>query len=128
MPVDGPSLPFTDLRITTAIRGRADLSLSFALPVRPRPGPPGGSWAVQVEDMLGATCTSSPLSLGNYGHSCRRLPAGDVLFEKIGMLQADELDRKAIFEVADDPADSLADGDGGSDVGSVLGRDRGARF
>ncbi len=36
-----------------------------------------------------------------------RLPAGDVVFEKVRMLQAHELDREAVLEMAHHPAGVL---------------------
>ena len=40
--------------------------------------------------------------------SSRRLPAGDVLFEEIRVLQSGELDGEALFEVAHHAARHLA--------------------
>src|SRR3954471_326488 len=51
----------------------------------------------------------------------QRLPAGDVLFDKIGMLQADELDCEPILKVANHPTWSFADGDCRANLGSMLG-------
>ena len=45
----------------------------------------------------------------------RRLRAGNVLFEKIRMLQARELDGEALLEVAHDPALCLAEADEAAD-------------
>src|SRR6266852_1995135 len=52
----------------------------------------------------------------------RRLPAGDVLFEKVRVLQASELDRDAVLEMAYHPSQRLADGDGRADLGQLVGR------
>ena len=54
----------------------------------------------------------------------RRLPAGNVLFDKIRMLQPDELDREAILDMADHPTGGLADGDERADLGPLIAGDR----
>ena len=41
--------------------------------------------------------------------------AGDVVFNEIGVLQAHEFDGEAVFDMADDAALRLADGDDGAD-------------
>src|ERR1044072_7801074 len=56
-----------------------------------------------------------------------RLRTGDVLFEKVRVLHAGELDRKAVFDMAHHPARPLAKGDEGAGLGPVLARARGAR-
>ena len=58
----------------------------------------------------------------------RRLPAGHAFFEEIGVLDPDELDRKAVLEVTDHPAGGLFDRHAGADIGPVLGRQRAARL
>src|SRR3954470_22447162 len=58
----------------------------------------------------------------------RRLPAGDVLFEKVRVLQADELDGESIFEVANHPARCLADGHCRADLGPMLAGNGSARL
>jgi hypothetical protein len=39
------------------------------------------------------------------------LSAGDVVFDEVRMLQAGKFDRKAAFDMTDNPARRLADGD-----------------
>src|ERR1700722_8200604 len=46
-----------------------------------------------------------------------RFPAGDIFFEKIGMLQPDELDREAFLDMPNHATRRLADGDEGANIG-----------
>src|SRR6516162_10054227 len=65
------------------------------------------------------------------GEYCRReraLCARDAVFEKVGVLQAGELYRDAVLEMAHDPAGGPANGDGRSQLGALLGRDRRTRL
>src|SRR5690349_14713957 len=54
--------------------------------------------------------------------------AGDVLFNKVRVLQAGELDGKAILEMAHDTTLHLAERNKRADRGSLIRRDGGARF
>src|SRR6266700_5173776 len=68
------------------------------------------------------------------GHPARRparrlrLPAGDVLFEKVRVLEADELDREAVLDVPDHATGGLAERDERANVGPLIAHDRGARL
>src|SRR4051812_4693075 len=53
----------------------------------------------------------------------RRLRTGDVLFEKIRVLHARELDREAAFDVAHHPARGFAERDDDADLGAMLAAD-----
>src|ERR1700722_19004591 len=57
-----------------------------------------------------------------------RLAGGDVVFEKVGVLQPGKLDGEAVFEVADDAALHLAERYQGADRGALFGGDTGARL
>src|SRR5271154_6765173 len=57
-----------------------------------------------------------------------RLPAGDVLFEKVGVLQAGKLDGEAFLEVTHDASLDLAQRDQRADRRPLLGGDAGAGF
>src|SRR5215510_7677269 len=57
----------------------------------------------------------------------RRSPAGNVLFEKIGVLEARELDRETLVEMAHHAALRLTQGHHGSHRRPLLGRHGGAR-
>src|SRR5438874_43244 len=63
----------------------------------------------------------SPKAEGAARNARRRLRTGDVLFEKVGVLHAGELDRKAPFDMAHHPARGLAERDQGPDLGRLLG-------
>src|SRR5579872_4836383 len=58
----------------------------------------------------------------------RWLPAGNILFEKVGVLQADELDREAFLDMADDAARRLAHGYQRADFRPLVAPDRRARL
>src|SRR5215472_4605023 len=62
------------------------------------------------------------------GRAVRRLPAGDVFFDEVGVLEADEFDREAVLEVTDHPAGGLPDRHAGADLGPVFGRECTARL
>src|SRR5262245_30971900 len=51
------------------------------------------------------------------------LPAGDVVFDEVGVLEAQVLDREAVFEMAHDPAGGLANGDRTADARPLVGPD-----
>jgi hypothetical protein len=55
-------------------------------------------------------------------------PSGDVVFQKVGMTKARELDRDAVIEVTHHPACCLADGDRCADLRTLVGLDRGTRL
>src|ERR1700719_2928891 len=57
--------------------------------------------------------------------SRRPLPAGDVVFQKVRMLQAGELDGEAFFEVTHDAALYGAERDQGADRRPPVGGDAG---
>src|SRR5690606_2344674 len=63
-----------------------------------------GGAGVQKRPRTGATRRGYPLKC-----EWRRLLAGHVVFEKVRMLQAGELDREAAFDMAHDAARHLAD-------------------
>src|ERR1700688_2125093 len=60
--------------------------------------------------------------------SRRPLPAGDVVFQKVGMLQAGELDGEAFFEVTHDAALYRSERDQRADRRPLVGGDTGARL
>jgi hypothetical protein len=60
--------------------------------------------------------------------AAQRGAAGNILFEKVGVLQPDKLDRKAFLDVANHAAGRLAEGDEGADLRALLAPDRGARL
>src|SRR5262249_23708635 len=62
------------------------------------------------------------------GRAVRRLPAGDVFFDEVGVLEADEFDREAVLEVTDHPAGGLPDRHAGAHLGPVFGRQCTARL
>src|SRR5690242_8597924 len=51
----------------------------------------------------------------------RYLPAGDVVLDEVGVLEAQVLDREPVLEVAYHPAGGLADSDLGANPGPVVG-------
>jgi len=55
-----------------------------------------------------------PGQLANRTYGSVTLFAGDVLFDEVGMLQASEFDREAVFNVTDYPARRLADRNNGT--------------
>src|SRR6516162_2153314 len=57
-----------------------------------------------------------------------RLPAGNILFEKVRVLQADELDREAVLDMAHDAARRFADGNEAADLGPLIALDRRTRL
>src|SRR5215813_5271364 len=67
-------------------------------------------------------------SLGHERPVLRCLPAGDVFFDEVGVLEADEFDREAVLEVTDHPAGGLPDRHAGADLWPVFGRQCTARL
>src|SRR5271156_5105076 len=78
---------------------------------------------VPMTRLRGAARTSADWKL-----SARRLLAGDIVFEKVGVLQAGKFDGEAVFEVAHHAALDLAERDQRTDRRPLVGGDAGARF
>src|SRR6185312_1792797 len=57
----------------------------------------------------------------------RRLPGGDVIFESVGILLVNELERKTFFQVSDDTSEYLAERAPGLQRRPFFGRDSSAR-
>src|SRR5206468_4462721 len=72
---------------------------------------------------VGAAFWSANRPAGAFRSGGLCLPAGDVVLDQVGVLEAQILDCEAIFEMAHHPAGGLADGDRAADTRPLVGRD-----
>jgi hypothetical protein len=106
----------------------AAIALRAGLSMRKRPRA-GGAFAVSVLRKREKRMEPPAREARQSRQLSRRpLPAGDVIFQKVGMLQAGELDGEAFLEMAHDAALHCAERDQRADRRPLVGGDTGARL